>query len=109
MTFAMPILTDILEAQYSSDGAVNLVLVVTNYVGNPDPVTIPYTRDVSEEWLPDGCLYTLGLEVDAWFFAHPEFEIADYVAPPPMPEPTPAEKLAAAGLTVDELRALLGV
>ena len=31
----------------------------------------------------------------------------DYVAPPAPPEPTPAEKLAAAGLTVEELKALL--
>ena len=32
-----------------------------------------------------------------------------YVAPPPPPEPTPAEKLANAGLTVDELKTLLGL
>ena len=30
-----------------------------------------------------------------------------YVAPPAPPEPTPEEKLAAAGLTVEELRSLL--
>ena len=29
--------------------------------------------------------------------------------PAPAPEPTPAEKLAAAGLTVDDLKALLGL
>ena len=29
--------------------------------------------------------------------------------PEPVPEPTPAEKLAAAGLTVDDLKALLGL
>lgn len=29
--------------------------------------------------------------------------------PPPPPEPTPAEKLAASGLTVDELKQLLGL
>jgi hypothetical protein len=29
--------------------------------------------------------------------------------PEPIPEPTPAEKLAAAGLTVDELKQLLGL
>jgi len=34
---------------------------------------------------------------------------ADYVAPPAPPEPTPEEKLAASGLTVDELKALLGL
>ena len=32
-----------------------------------------------------------------------------YIAPPAPPEPTPAEKLAAAGLTVDELKTLLGI
>jgi len=32
-----------------------------------------------------------------------------YVAPPTPPEPTPAEKLAASGLTVAELKALLGL
>jgi hypothetical protein len=34
---------------------------------------------------------------------------ADYVAPPAPSEPTPQEKLAASGLTVDELKALLGL
>jgi len=34
---------------------------------------------------------------------------ADYVAPPAPPEPTPEEKLAASGLTVDELKTLLGL
>jgi hypothetical protein len=29
--------------------------------------------------------------------------------PEPIPEPTPAEKLARAGLTVDELKELLGI
>jgi hypothetical protein len=32
-----------------------------------------------------------------------------YVPPPAPPEPTPAEKLAAAGLSVDELKELLGL
>lgn len=34
---------------------------------------------------------------------------ADYVAPPAPPEPTAEEKLKASGLTVDELRSLLGL
>ena len=34
---------------------------------------------------------------------------ADYVAPPPPPEPTAEEKLARSGLTVDELKDLLGL
>ena len=34
---------------------------------------------------------------------------AAYVEPPAPPEPTPEEKLAAAGLTVDELKGLLGI
>jgi hypothetical protein len=33
----------------------------------------------------------------------------EYVAPEPPAPPTPAEKLAAAGLTVDELKELLGL
>ena len=32
-----------------------------------------------------------------------------YVAPPAPPEPTPEEKLAATGLTTDELKTLLGL
>ena len=32
---------------------------------------------------------------------------APYVEPAPLPAPTPAEKLAAVGLTIDELRDLL--
>lgn len=32
-----------------------------------------------------------------------------YVAPEPGPAPTPEEKLAASGLTVDELKQLLGI
>ena len=34
---------------------------------------------------------------------------APYVEPPAPPEPTPEEKLARAGLTVDELKGLLGL
>lgn len=34
---------------------------------------------------------------------------ADYVSPPDPPEPTAAEKLANAGLTVDELKTLLNL
>lgn len=34
---------------------------------------------------------------------------AAYVEPPAPPEPTAEEKLAAAGLTVDELKGLLGL
>jgi hypothetical protein len=33
----------------------------------------------------------------------------EYVAPPALPEPTPEEKLARSGLTVDELKVLLGL
>lgn len=38
--------------------------------------------------------------------------IAEYVSPPPLPEPTPLtpqQKLEAAGLSVDELKQLLGL
>ena len=34
---------------------------------------------------------------------------ASYVEPPAPPEPTPEEKLARSGLTVDELKGLLGL
>ena len=34
---------------------------------------------------------------------------AAYVEPPAPPEPTPEEKLARSGLTVDELKDLLGI
>lgn len=81
MTFTMPVLVDVLSARYTATGAIDLELVVTNHCGNPEPETIPYTRDVNEEWLPDGRLYELGLGVDAWFFTHPDFEVAEYVAP----------------------------
>lgn len=36
-------------------------------------------------------------------------EAAEYVAPAPAPEPTAEEKLAASGLSVEELRGLLGL
>lgn len=81
MTFTMPVLVDVLSARYNAAGGVDYEIVVTNHCGNPEPETIPYTRDVNEEWLPDGRLYELGLEIDAWFFAHPDFEVAEYVAP----------------------------
>lgn len=109
MTFTMPVLVDVLSARYTATGAVDLELVVTNHCGNPKPETIPYTRDVNEEWLPDGRLYELGLEIDGWMFAHPEFEVAEYVAPPPTPEPTIEQKLAAAGMSLAELRTALGL
>ena len=34
---------------------------------------------------------------------------AAYVEPEPLPAPTPEEKLANAGLTIDELKDLLGI
>ena len=55
----------------------------------PDPSNVDYAAYL--EWLDEGN------------------EPAPYVAPPAPPEPTPAEKLAASGLTVDELKALLGL
>lgn len=36
-------------------------------------------------------------------------ELASRPEPEPIPEPTPAEKLAASGLTVNELKQLLGL
>ena len=95
MTFPMPVLVNVLSARYTATGAIDLELVVTNHCGNPEPETIWYTRDVNEEWLPDGRLYELGLEIDAWFFAHPEFEVAEYVPPVfgPADFPLPARQL----------------
>lgn len=107
MTFTMPVLVDVLSARYTATGAMDLEIIVTNHCGNPEPETIWYTRDVSEEWLPDGRLYDLGLEIDSWMLYNLDFEIAEYVAPPEPAPPTPAEKLAAAGLTVADLKALL--
>jgi hypothetical protein len=46
-------------------------------------------------------------EYDAWLAAG---GVPDpYVPPPPPPEPTPAERLASAGLTIAELKTLLGI
>lgn len=107
--FPIPVLVTVLKARYTGTaGFQDLEIVVTNHCGNPDPETIWYTRDVNEEWLSDGRLYTLGLEIDAWFGAHPEFSIEPYVATAPAPELTPAEKFAAAtGLSIEDLRALV--
>ena len=115
MTFTMPVLVDVISARYSSPGnpaeesvRIDYVTVATNYCGNPEPELIPYTRDVSEEWLPDGSLYMLGLEIDSWLLSHPDFVIQPYEAPEPTPEMTPAEKFAAAtGLSIEDLRALV--
>lgn len=109
MTSITPILVRVISAQRTSTaGVFNLEIEVTNHCGNPEPETIPYTRDVNEEWLPNGRLYELGLEIDAWFFAHPDFPVAPYVAPEPPPEMTPAQKLTAAtGLSIEDLRALV--
>lgn len=81
MTFAMPVLVEVLSARYTATGAMDLEIIVTNHCGNPEPETIWYTRDVNEEWLPDGRLYDLGLEIDSWMLSHPDFEIAEYIAP----------------------------
>lgn len=42
-------------------------------------------------------------------FLRSKAKAARYVAPPAPAKPTPAEKLAASGLTVNELKALLGL
>ena len=108
MPFAMPRLVDVLSARYTQTGGLELHIIVTDYLGNPDAVTIPYTRDVTEERLPDGSLYMLGLEIDSWLLSHPDFVIQPYEAPEPTPEMTPAEKFAAAtGLSIEDLRALV--
>lgn len=55
----------------------------------PDPVNRDYQEYL--KWLEEGNIPS------------------PYVPPPPPPEPTPEEKLAASGLTVDELKQLLGL
>lgn len=109
MTFQMPVLVEVLSARYTAtEGIQDLEIVVTNHCGNPEPEAIPYTRDVNEERLPDGRYYDLGLEVDVWMAAHPDFPVVPYAAPEPLPEMTPAQKLAAAtGLSIEDLRALV--
>ena len=52
----------------------------------------------------------LNPEITAWLMSNPDFQVGDALPPPaPPPEPTPAEKLAAAGLSVADLKALLGL
>ena len=106
MTFIMPVLVDVLATRRTASGRVDYQVVATNHQGNPEPETFWYTRDPNEHTLFSQP-YTFGGEVDAWHAAHPDFPIAPYVAPEPPPELTPAQKLAAAGLTVEDLKALL--
>lgn len=64
---------------------------------------------VFREW-PDGLFESkliIAEEIQAWLA---EGNTPNpYVPPPPAPEPTAEEKLAAAGLTVDDLKTLLGL
>ena len=107
MTFAMPVLVDVLAARRTGTGLIDYHVVATNHQGNPEPEPFWYTRDPSES-TSYGEPYTFGGEVDAWHAAHPDFPVAPYVAPEPLPELTPAEKLAAAtGLSIEDLRALV--
>lgn len=55
--------------------------------------------------LPDGSV----VFVDALGGAPSLAEIDAVLNPPPAPPPTPLERLTAAGLTVDELKGLLGL
>lgn len=102
--FIMPVLVDVLSARRAERGRLDLTIVVTNHQGNPEPETIPYTWDPEEKVLPDGRFYALGDEISAWFDAHPDVEIAEYIPPRAL---TPVDKLAAAGLTLEDLKALL--
>lgn len=106
MTFIMPVLVDVLSARYNATGTIDYQVVVTNHCGNPEPETIWTTRDPAEVDLY-GAPYTFGLAIDAWRAANPKFPVEPYITPPPPPELTPAQKLAAAGLTVQDLKALL--
>lgn len=108
--FSMPVLVDILGAQYTAEGLVNVRAIVTNHCGDPNEQEIWNTRDPKETTL-FGMPYTFGLEIDEWLASHPKFKIAPYVAPPPEPEPTPEEKfdrwVESSGLTKEQIKALL--
>lgn len=104
MTFPMPKLVEVKSARATNHGHLDMVIVVTNYLGNPEPVEIPYGWDPEEKVLSDGRVYDLGIEVGAWLEAHPKFPVGEAL---PVVTPTPTEKLAAAGLTIEELRQLL--
>jgi hypothetical protein len=108
MTFPMPVLVGVTAARSTATGLTDYQVTATNHQGNPEPEIFWYTRDPNETTL-FGQPYTFGAEIDAWRTAHPDFPVEPYVAPPAPPEPTPAEKLVAAGLSVDDLKALLGL
>ena len=106
MTFVMPVLIEVLSARYTATGLTDYYVRAANHQGNQEPGEFWYTRDPNERTI-FGQPYTFGVEIDAWVAAHPDFPVEPYVAPEPAPVPTPAEKLAAAGLTVEDLKALL--
>jgi hypothetical protein len=63
---------------------------------------------------PEGLENVIALASDegqiGWLYANNTFTDPNPpVAPEPLPEPTPQEKLANAGLSVDELKELLGL
>jgi len=60
--------------------------------------------DGMEYWIPTD---PLNMDYDRYLKSGETAE--EYEPPPPPPEPTPAEKLASAGLTVAELKTLLGI
>ena len=75
-----------------------------------------YYEDESNEWMvrkgDDGSVIQFGaVETNPMYaeFLASGAIAAPYVAPPASPEPTPEEKLAKAGLTVNELKKLLGL
>ena len=71
---------------------------------NADQTVLKYEDGDQTLWIP-----TDPANVDyAEFLASGETAAA-YVEPPAPPEPTAEEKLANAGLTVDELKGLLGL
>lgn len=111
MNITIPVLVDVLEAVRTvTEGILDLRIVVTNHLGNPNAEELSYTLDTNENYM-NGEPYDLGLSISAWFIEHPDFPIADYVAPPPVPEPTDDEKLdrlfASVRLTAERGRQLL--
>ena len=73
--------------------------------GNTEQTQLNIEYDNGEKW---SVLVDSGSPRYAEFLASGETAAA-YVEPPAPPEPTPEEKLARSGLTVDELKDLLGI
>lgn len=89
MNITIPVLVDVLEAVRTvTEGILDLRIVVTNHLGNPNAEELSYTLDTNENYM-NGEPYDLGLSISAWFIEHPAFPIGPYV--PPTPSTNPAD------------------